>query len=233
MDTKIEQLNEGNNEDEYYSGASKKKQKTSFPNSVKIMACITIVSCLITCFLLYKCCMSKKKFSSFKELAESRFSLRTFDQRPVEQEKIDALLRVVQVAPTAENLQPQKIYIITKEEDRQKIKTVTKYHFNAPMFFLVCVDKNNVWKHPTEEYYSTEIDGTISLTHIILEAVDLGLGTTVVRSFETQKMKEAFGLPENMYPIALLPIGYPREGVNIIPKPHYDRKDIKEFAEYL
>ena len=232
MDTKIEQLNEGNNEDEYYSGASKKKPKTSFPTSVKIMTCITIVSCLITCFLLYKCCMSKKKFSSFKELAESRFSLRTFDQRPVEQEKIDALLRVVQVAPTAENLQPQKVYIITKEEDRQKIKTVTKYHFNAPMFFLVCVDKNKVWKHPTEEYYSTEIDGTISLTQVILEAHDIGLGSVIVRSFETQKMKEAFGIPENMIPVALLPIGYPRKGSKV-PKPHYDRKDIKEFAEYL
>ena len=64
----------------------------------------------------------KKRFSSFKELAESRFALRTFDQRPVEQEKIDALLRVVQVAPTAENKQPQKVYIITKERRQTKNK---------------------------------------------------------------------------------------------------------------
>ena len=41
-----------------------------------------------------------------------------------------------------------------------------------------------------------------------------------------------FGLPENMVPVALLPIGYQRKGSKI-PKPHYDRKDIKEFAEYL
>ena len=92
----------------------------------------------------------KKKFSSFKELAESRFSLRTFDKRPVAQEKIDALLHMVQVSPTAENLQPQKVYIITKEEDRKKVKAVTKYHYNAPLYFLVCVDKTKVWKHPTE-----------------------------------------------------------------------------------
>ena len=50
MDTNIEQLKEGNDEDEYYSGAFKKKQKNSFPTSVKIMICITIISCLITCF---------------------------------------------------------------------------------------------------------------------------------------------------------------------------------------
>ena len=232
MDTNIEQLKEDNNEEGYFSGASKKRAKNSYPTSVKVMACITILSCLVTCFLLYKCFISKK-FSSFKELAESRFSLRTFTQQPVEQEKIDDLLRVVQVAPTAENRQPQKIYIITKEEDRKKIKEATKYHFNAPLFFLVCVDKNIAWKHPTEEVYSTDIDGAIAITHITLEACDLGLGSTIVRSFDTQKMKELFGIPENMVPIALLPIGYPRKGVKIIPAVHYDRKDIKEFAEYL
>lgn len=232
MDTNIEKLKEDNNEEGYFSGASKKRAKNSYPTSVKVMACITILSCLVTCFLLYKCFISKK-FSSFKELAETRFSLRTFTQQPVEQEKIDDLLRVVQVAPTAENRQPQKIYIITKEEDRKKIKTVTKYHFNAPLFFLVCVDKNTVWKHPTEEVYSTDIDGGIVITHITLEAQDLGLGSTIVRTFDTQKMKELFGIPENMHPIALLPIGYPRKGVKIVPSVHYDRKDIKEFAEYL
>ena len=70
------------------------------------------------------------------ELAQSRFSVRTFDQRPVEQEKIDALLKVVQMAPTAENKQPQKVYIIRGEKNRKKLKTVTKYSFNAPMYFL-------------------------------------------------------------------------------------------------
>ena len=80
--------------------------------------------------------------------------------------------------------------MITKEEDRKKLKTVTKYAFNAPMYFLVCCDKNKVWKHQTEDYYSTEIDGTISVTHIILEAHDLGLGSVVVRSFQTEKIKE-------------------------------------------
>ena len=51
------------------------------------------------------------------------------------------------MAPTAENKQPQKIYIITKEADREKLKTVTRYTFGAPMFFIVCVDKSKAWKH--------------------------------------------------------------------------------------
>lgn len=92
--------------------------------------------------------------------------------------------------------------------------------------------KNKVWKHKTEDYYSTEIDGTISATHVILEAHDLGLGSVVVRSFETEKIKEAFGIPENMIPVALLPIGYPNEGTKPS-KLHLKKNDIKEFAEYL
>ena len=230
MDPKIEQLEEGNNEDEYH-GVSKKRPKNSYPTSVKIMLAITIISCIITTFLLYKC-FTAKKSQSFLELAQSRFSVRTFDQRPVEQEKIDALLKVVQMAPTAENKQPQKVYIIRGDENRKKLKTVTKYAFNAPMYFLICCDKNKVWKHKTEDYYSTEIDGTISATHVILEAHDLGLGSVVVRSFETEKIKEAFGIPENMIPVALLPIGYPKEGTKPS-KLHFKKNDIKEFAEYL
>ena len=231
MDTKIEQLKEDNNEDEYYSGASKKRRNNSHPISYKILIFITIISCLISLYLIYSS-YTKKSSRSFLEFAESRFSVRKFSEKPVEQEKIDALLKAVQIAPTAENKQPQKIYIITKEEDRKKLKSVTKYAFNAPMYFLVCCDKNKAWKHETEDYYSTEIDGTISITHIILEAHDLGLGSVVVRSFETENMRKLFGIPENMIPIALLPIGYPKEGVKPS-KWHIQKKDVKELAEYL
>jgi len=109
---------------------------------------------------------------------------------------------------------------------------VTKYTFNAPMFFLVCCDKNKAWKHKTEDYISTEIDGSIVTTHITLEAHDLGLGSVIVRSFETQKLKDLFKIPENMVPIALLPLGYPREGAKPS-KLHFQKKDVKEMVEYL
>ncbi len=231
MDPKIEQLKEENNEDEYYLGASKKRKNNSYPISYKILIFITIISCLTSLYLIYRSCTTKNS-QSFLEFAKSRFSVRKFAEKPVEQEKIDALLKAVQIAPTAENKQPQKIYIITKEADRKKLKTVTKFAFNAPMYFLVCCDKNKVWKHETEDYYSTEIDGTISITHIILEAHELGLGSVIIRSFETENMRKAFNIPENMIPVALLPIGYPKEGVKPS-KWHITKKDVKELAEYL
>ena len=226
MDSKMEQLKEGYNEEEQLETSKKRPKKNS--KSFKILIFVTIISCLLNIFLFYKL-LTKKDFLN---LSESRFALRQFSNKPIEQEKIDKLLRVAQISPTAENKQPQKIYIITKDEDRKKLKTVTKYTFNAPMFFLVCCDKNIAWKHKTEDYISTEIDGSIVATHIILEAHDLGLGSVIVRSFETQKLKDLFKIPENMVPIALLPLGYPREGAKPS-KLHFQKKDVKEMVEYL
>ena len=226
MDSKMEQLNEDYNEEEQLETSKKRPKKNS--KSCKILIFVTIISCLLNLFLFYKL-LTKKDFLN---LSESRFALRQFSNKPIEQEKIDKLLRVAQISPTAENKQPQKIYIITKDEDRKKLKTVTKYTFNAPMFFLVCCDKNIAWKHKTEDYISTEIDRSIVTTHIILEAHDLGLGSVIVRSFETQKLKDLFKIPENMIPIALLPLGYPKEGAKPS-KLHFQKKDVKEMVEYL
>ena len=53
---------------------------------------------------------------SFLELAQERFSVRSFQDKPVEQEKIDLILKAAQLAPTAVNYQPQKIYILKSEE---------------------------------------------------------------------------------------------------------------------
>ena len=234
MNTKIEKLKEESNneeEDEYYVGTSKKCPKKKFLISYKLLIFITIISSLISIFLLYKI-YKIKNTSNFLNLSESRFSVREYSQKPIEQEKINALLRVAQLSPTAANKQPQKIFIITKDIDKQKLREVTKYTFDAPMFFLICCDKDKAWKHKTEEYYSTEIDGTIVATNIMLEAHDLGLGSVIVRSFQTKKLKELFSLTENMIPIVLLPIGYPKENT----KPsesHFQRKDIEEMVEYL
>ena len=225
----IEQL-DTNQEDNYHEGNSRKSSKNTTSTFNKILIFITISSVLLCLYLIYL--LNTKKNKSFLELAESRFSLRHFSPKEIEPEKISKLLRVAQVAPTAENLQPQKIYIITKEEHKNKLKTVTKYTFNAPMFFLVCCDKNIAWKHKTEEYISTEIDGSLTIAHIILEAHELGLGSVVVRSFETQKIKDLFGIPDNMVPIALLPIGYPKEGAKPA-KWHFNKKNIEEMVEYL
>lgn len=56
-----------------------------------------------------------------------------------------------------------------------------------------------------------EVDASIVTTHMMLEAAALGLGTTWVGHFDPQKVRSAFALPENVIPVAILPMGYPHE----------------------
>jgi nitroreductase len=231
MDNTMEQLNEDKGQDEYYEGNSKKRNRQSCPLSYKILIFITVISSLLSLYLIYSS-VSKKNSGNFLWLAESRFSVRKYDSKPVEKEKIEKLLRVAQVAPTAANKQPQKIYIITKDEDREKLKTVTKYTFNAPIFFVVCIDKDKAWKHKTEDTNSVDIDGSIIATQILLEAHDLGLGSVYVRAFQTEELKKLFNIPENIKPVALLPLGYPKENAKPAPS-HFKKKNIDEMVEYL
>lgn len=57
---------------------------------------------------------------SFLELAQERYSVRSYSDKPIEQEKIDKILKAAQLAPTAVNYQPQKIYILRSAEALKK-----------------------------------------------------------------------------------------------------------------
>ena len=71
----------------------------------------------------------------FMELAADRYSIRSFSDRPVEQEKIDKILKAAQLAPTAVNFQPQMIYILKSEEAMAKINRLCRCIYGAPMVF--------------------------------------------------------------------------------------------------
>jgi nitroreductase len=73
----------------------------------------------------------------FLDLAKSRYSERSFDQRTVEQEKLDKILEAGQVVPTACNYQPQKFYLIRSEEGLKKLRQVTPFHYNVPLMIPV------------------------------------------------------------------------------------------------
>ena len=69
----------------------------------------------------------------FKVLATERYSVRKFDSRPVEQEKLDILLEVARLAPTAHNYQPQRLLVLNTKDSLKKLKDCTNGHFNAPL----------------------------------------------------------------------------------------------------
>ena len=173
---------------------------------------------------------------SFFELAKERYSERFFDSKPVEQEKLDKILEAGRLVPTACNYQPQKFYVIRSEEAMAKLKTVTPFHYNAPLVLLICYDLREVWTNPGDRFYqnynSGEQDASIAATTMMYEAEELGVHTIWVRGFDSRSVVDTFGLPEHMIPVMMLGLGYPNDKA----KPngwHFKRRPIEDFVTEL
>lgn len=145
----------------------------------------------------------------FLKLAEERYSCRGFLDKPVEEEKIAAVLEAARLAPTAVNFQPQRILVIKSEEALKKVEECTRFGFNAPLNFLICYDMEKSWHRKKDNKDHGIIDAAIVHTHMMLEAAELGLGTTWVCSFDEDKVRELFNVPDNYVIEGFLPTGYP------------------------
>ncbi|MDY3281453.1 nitroreductase family protein [Dysosmobacter sp.] len=169
----------------------------------------------------------------FKELAQARYSLRKFSDKPVEQEKLDLILEAARCAPTAHNLQPQRVLVLRSPEAREKAHRATPFRFGEPVLLMVACDEAASWHRECDNKAHGQIDAAIAVTQMMLQAADLGLGTTYVGVFDPEVLHAEF--PEELKgltPIALLPLGYPAEGAHPS-RLHADRKPLEEIVKYL
>ena len=169
-----------------------------------------------------------------EEVIKERYSVRSFSDKEIEQEKLDKILEAGRLAPTAVNFQPQRIYVIRSEEGLHKIRTACKMTYDAPVVLLVCSDMDKSWKIKVDgDFDSADMDTSIVGTHMMLEAWNLGIGSCWVRAFNLIDIKEAFNLPQNIKPIFLLPIGYKAEDSKPNEKMHFSRNKIEDMVSYL
>jgi len=148
---------------------------------------------------------------AFLKLAKARYSVRSFKPQPIKPEELAQVLEAGRVAPTACNNQPHRIKIITGTADLAKIDKCTPCRFGAPTVLLICYNRAICWERKYDSANSGEVDASIVTTHLMLAAQEVGLGTCWVMYFDPAKLAELFALPENIVPLALLPIGYPAE----------------------
>ena len=168
----------------------------------------------------------------FAQLAAERYSLRRFSDRPVEAEKLALILEAGRNAPTAHNFQPQRLFVLQSAEALEKADGCTAAHFHPPVILVVAYDPEVSWKRETDGKDHGEIDATIAVTQMMLQAADLGLGTTYVGMFEPEKLLAAFPEMAGLRPIAMLPVGYPAEGAHPS-RLHTERKPMEELVKYL
>lgn len=165
---------------------------------------------------------------SFMELARARYSVRSFKDTPIEEEKLSLILEAGRIAPTACNNQPQKIYVVKSEDARKTLAGVCRCTFDAPVILVVCYDRTRNWKNKLMPgYESGETDAAIVCTHMMLQAADLGIGSCWVGYFNAQEIADVLGLPEDITVSALLPIGYAAEGAEPAPL-HTQYRDLAD-----
>ena len=164
----------------------------------------------------------------FLKLAEERYSVRKYSSRPVEKEKIEAILKAATLAPTGCNNQPQRILVVDDPSVLEKIRKCTTCQFGAPVTFVICYDKDACWVNPEGNGIGVT-DASIVTAYMQLAAADQGLGTCWVAYFDAAKLVEELKIPSNFKPVAVLPLGYAADDA----KPahlHFERRQSKEFT---
>ena len=176
----------------------------------KTMAAVCVAVVCIT-MLLSGNAMAADGDSPFMELAKKRFSMRQFADKPVPKDLLIKVLEAGNVAPTAKNLQPHRIHVLTKAEDIAKLDELSPCRYGAPVVLVFSYNTEEDWKHGEEPGVRSGVeDVSIVATHVMLRAAELGLGTTWVNRFRNSLLEKAL-LPANERSVLIMPIGFPAE----------------------
>lgn len=143
----------------------------------------------------------------FISIAKNRCSVRSYQNKKVEPEKLAQILEAAHVAPTAANLQPVHLIAVQSDEGLAKLSKAAGI-YDAPLAIIVCADHDKAWVRPFDNKQSGDIDASILTDHMMLQATELGLGTVWVCYFQPDVLRQEFDLPANLEPINILVIGY-------------------------
>ncbi len=168
----------------------------------------------------------------FKDVVNKRFSCKKYSGKPIEPEKLEAILMAGRRAPTAKNLQEQHIYVAQSAEVMAKIDKATPCRYGAPVVLVVAYDKNNVFTYPGGKYDSGAEDATIVATHLMLAAADEGIDSCWLNFFDPDLLAADLGLPENEEIVMLLDLGYAAEGAGPLTN-NAKRKPLEETVSYI
>ena len=170
---------------------------------------------------------------SFLELAKKRYSCREYSKKAVGVEAIETIIEAGLISPSTCNYQPYHLYVV-KGEKLKQLQSFGKLT-NAPVGIVLCTDVKETWVRRHDNMDFGLADLSIVAEHMALEATDLGLDSTIVGSYEPQKVAELLNLPENHYPHLTLMLGY-ADPQDIPPSPERHsvlRKDPKLMVSYL
>lgn len=141
-----------------------------------------------------------------------RKSERRYLSKTIDKEKLLTILEAGRLAPSASNRQEWRFVIVSESEIKRKLADASNgqsFVGEASVVIVACAETDEHVMRCGQACYP--IDVAIALDHIMLAAVDLGLGTCWIGAFDASKVKQILSIPANIQVVALMPLGYPSD----------------------
>ncbi len=145
------------------------------------------------------------------EAISRRYSCRAYQDRAIEQEKLDSIFESARLAPSAKNTQDWRFVVVTDKETKRRVADTTnrpEVFQKAGAIIAACSNSDEVMRCGQA---IGPIDVAIALEHIALQATELGLATCWIGSFYTDKVRTILDIPADVAIIELMAIGCPAD----------------------
>lgn len=141
----------------------------------------------------------------------ARKSVRSYTDEPVTPEQVETLLRAAMAAPSGKNVQPWRFVVVTRPETKQKLAVgFNKMIAKAPVVIVVCGKTTNRLGGTNNNWTA---DCAAATENLLLAAESLGLGAVWTACYpyddRMQPAIEALGLPDDVTPYCIVPVGHP------------------------
>jgi nitroreductase len=161
----------------------------------------------------------------FLNFLKERRSIRSFQNKEIDDEHLNMILEAGRWAPSASNRQPWQFIIIKNKEILQQISDIAVYgkFFKSAPLAIAIVGK------PSESPNWYNVDTSLVSMQMMLMAWSLQIGTCWIGSMDREKAKNLLGIAKNDYLLTILPFGYIKGNIPE-PKP---RKTLKRITREI
>ncbi len=143
------------------------------------------------------------------EAIKKRRSVRSYLDKPVEEDKLSKIIEAARLAPSASNKQEWRFVVVKDKELRNKLSKAAKgqaFVAEAPIVIACCAKTDNHVMTCGQKCYP--IDVAIAIDHMTLAAEGLGLGTCWIGAFYEEEVKKILEIPEDIKVVEMLCLGY-------------------------
>ena len=146
---------------------------------------------------------------NFLDLVKQRYSCRSYQNKSVEQEKLDYVMDCARLAPSAVNKQPWLFRIVSDDASKAKLQECydRDWFKTAPMYIICSILHDEEWIRYDGKHHGN-IDIAVAVEHLCLAATEQGLATCWVCNFNVEKCKKNFDIHADEDPTVIIPIGY-------------------------